>query len=99
MPLVASGIGLENDHTVIAAAVGHIEFARDLVDDHVGRRSEIFRVIAAAIFAGTAYLHKDLPLGGVRKSSHAWRARIVRCRGLQGDIRSPDRPRLEMSMR
>jgi hypothetical protein len=62
MPLVGAGIRVENDDTVIAIAVGHIEFASGLIDNRIGRRSEILRVVAALIFARTADLHQELAI-------------------------------------
>src|SRR4029453_8270570 len=67
MALVLAGLGVEHDHAVIDVAVGDVQFVGVAIDDHVRRRAEVIRVVAAAALPLTADLHQELALARERE--------------------------------
>ena len=62
MAFVLTGVGVEDDHAMVAVAVGDIEFVSLAIDEHLGGAFEIFDIVAALAQAGLADLHQKLPV-------------------------------------
>ena len=58
--LVRPGRRVEHDDPVIHIAVGNIQLVRRAVDDQIGSRTEIRRVVAAFALSRLANLHQEL---------------------------------------
>src|SRR4051794_31287053 len=62
--LVLAGFGIEDDNAVIAITIGDIEFVRFGIDEGLGRKPEIGRVVAPTARMRFADLQQELPLLG-----------------------------------
>src|ERR1700752_4938045 len=62
VPLVRTGVGIEDDDAPVAVPVGNEQFVGRRVDSHVGGLTEIRRVVAAGAAPTTADLQEKLAL-------------------------------------
>src|SRR5580704_14487416 len=62
MPLVLPRLCVENDHSMIAVAVGYIQLVGLLIDEQLRRPLEIIDVVAALALARLPDLHQELSI-------------------------------------
>jgi hypothetical protein len=63
-PLECEGIGVQNDDTTVAVAVGHIDLVGDGIHDEIGRAAHVRRVCAPLAHPCLAKLPEELSLSG-----------------------------------
>src|SRR5262245_38353356 len=64
MAFVLTGIGVEDDDTAVAVAVGNVELVGFGIDKHLRRTFEVRDIVAALALAGLADLHEKFSLLG-----------------------------------
>src|SRR5437879_4039996 len=60
VPFVLAGFGIEDDHPMIAVAIGDVQLVGLWIDEHLGGALEVLGVVAALALAWLADLHQEL---------------------------------------
>src|SRR4051812_25963750 len=62
MTFVSSGLRIKDNDPMIHVSVRDIEFMRRFIDNETRRATEIFHVVASAVFPTVANLHEKFPV-------------------------------------